>query len=127
MTSGGKDLQSTTGMDWIRRVLSANLRATLAGLDQLNEKTVSRQMEDWDFGHPKAYMHYRALCGTQGAGRTRRSGCELETAVRVDPLHSGYQFELGTVKSGIGIRSGNNALVEEGLNALWLAASSTPN
>ena len=42
-----KDLQSTTGMDWIRRVLSANLRATLAGLDQLNEKTGERQMEDW--------------------------------------------------------------------------------
>ena len=31
------------------------------------------------------------------------------------------------MKSGIGIRGGNKALVEEGLNALWLAASSSPN
>ena len=122
-----KDLQSTTGMDWIRRVLSANLRATLAGLDQLNEKTSEREMEDWDFGHPKAYMHYRRYMELREQGALEEAVAELETAVRVDPLHSGYQFELGTVKSGIGIRSDNNALVEEGLNALWLAASSTPN
>ena len=122
-----KDLQSTTGMDWIRRVLSANLRATLAGLDQLNEKTSEREMEDWDFGHPKAYMHYRRYMELREQGALEEAVAELETAVRVDPLHSGYQFELGTVKSGIGIRSDNNALVEEGLNALWLAASSSPN
>ena len=122
-----EDLQSTTGMDWIQRVLSANLRATLGGLDQLNEKTSEGEMEDWDFGHPKAYMHYRRYMELREQGELEEAVAELETAVRVDPLHSGYQFELGTVKSGIGIQRGNKALVEEGFNALWLAASSSPN
>ena len=122
-----EDLQSTTGMAWIQRVLSANLQAALAGVDDLIEKTDEHQTEGLDVGHPKAYAHYRRYMELREQGLLEDAVAELEKAVQVDPLHSGYQFELGTVKTRIGIRRGNMALVEEGLNALWLALSSSPN
>ena len=121
-----EDLQSTTGMDWIRRVLSANLQAALAGVDDLIEKTGEHQTEGWDVGNPKAYAHYRRFLELRMQGELEVALDELESAVRVDPLHSGYQCELGTQKANMGIWRGNKALVDEGLNALWLAVSLDP-
>ena len=121
-----EDLQSTTGMAWIRRVISANLRAALAGVDDLIEKTGEHQTEGWDVGNPKAYAHYRRFLELKMQGELEEALAELESAVLVDPLHSGYQCELGTEKANMGIWRGNKALVDEGLNALWLAVSLDP-
>ncbi len=121
-----EDLQSTTGMAWIWRVLSVNLQATLAGVDNLIEETGEHQTEGWDVGNPKAYEHFRHYLDLRMQGELEEALTELELAVQDDPLHSGYQCELGTEKANMGIWRRNKALVGEGLNALWLAASLDP-
>ena len=52
---------------------------------------------------------------------------EVEIAVRLDPLDPANHFTLGSVKTGIGIGRGDTALINDGLNALWLAVTLDPN
>ena len=121
-----EDLQSTTGMNWIRRILSANLRANLSEVDDLIQETDGRLLTDWDVSNPEAYAHYRRSLELQMQGKLHEALAEVETAARLDQLDPVNHFTLGSVKTGIGIGQGDATLVNEGLNALWLAVALDP-
>ena len=121
-----EDLRST-GIDWIRRVLSANLSVHLVEVDDLIQKTEGRLLEDWDVSNPEAYAHYRRSLELWMQGKLHEALAEVETAARLDPLDPANHFMLGSVKTGIGIARGDAALINEGLNALWLAVTLAPN
>ena len=121
-----EDLRST-GMDWIRRILSANLGVHLAEVDDLIQKTEGRLLEDWDVSNPEAYTHYRRSLELRMQGKVHEALAEVEIAVRLDPLDPANHFTLGSVKTGIGIARDDTALINEGLNALWLAVTLEPN
>ena len=46
--------------------------------------------------------------------------------MELDPLDPANHFTLGSVKGGIGAKQGDAALVKEGLEACWLAATLDP-
>ena len=114
------------GMDWIRRVLSANMGVHLVEVDDLIQKTEGRLLEDWDVSNPEAYAHYRRSQELQMQGRLHEALAEVEIAARLDPLDPANHFTLGSVKTGIGIGRGDTALINEGLNALWIAVTLDP-
>ena len=120
-----EDLRST-GIDSVRRVLSVNLRVHLAEVDDLIQKTDSHLLEDWDVSNPEAYAHYRRALGLWMQGKLHEALAEVETAARLDPLDPANHLTLGSVKAGIGIGRGDSALVNEGLDALWLAVALDP-
>ena len=120
-----EDLRST-GIDWVRRVLSANLRAHLAEVDDLIQKTDGGLLEDWDVSKAEAYAHYRRSLELQMQGKLHEALAEVETATRLDPLDPANHFTLGSVKAGIGIGRDDAALVNQGLEALWLAVALAP-
>ena len=121
-----EDLKST-GMDWIRRVLSVNVRLHLDEVDDIIQKTEGRLLEDWDVTNPDAYAHYRRSLELRMDGKLWEALAEVEIAARLDPLDPANHCTLGSVKTGIGIGRGNTALVDEGLDALWLAVALDPN
>ena len=121
-----KDLRAT-GMDWIRRVLSVNLVVHLAEVDDQIQKTEGRLLEDWGVSNPEAYAHYRRSMELRMEGRFHEALAEVEIAARLDPLDPANHFTLGSVKTGIGIARDDTALINEGLNALWLAVTLEPN
>lgn len=120
-----EDLRST-GLRWINRVISANMSARLAGEDALVHKTQGRMLEDWDVSNPEAYAHYRHGFELQIQGKPNEALPEVEIAVRLDPLDPANYYTLGSVKTGIGIGRGDMDLVNEGLDALWIAATLAP-
>ena len=120
-----EDLRST-GMDWVRRVLSVNLHVHLGEVDDLIQEKDGRLLKDWDVGNPEAYAHYRRSLELRMQGKLHEALAEVETAARLDPLDPANHFTLGSVKTGIGIGRGDAALVTEGLNALWLAVTLDP-
>ena len=121
-----EDLRAT-GMDRIRRVLSVNLGVHLAEVDDLIQRTDGRLLRDWGIGNPEAYAHYRRSMELRMQGRFLEALAEVEIAARLDPLDPTNHFTLGSVKTGIGIARAENALINEGLNALWLAATLGPS
>ena len=121
-----EDLRST-GMGWVRRVLSVNQSVRLAEVDELIEKTDGRLLEDWDVSNPEAYAHYRRSLELQVQGKLHEALAEVETAARLDPLDPANHFTLGSVKTGIGIGRGDITLVNEGMDALWLTVALDPN
>ena len=120
-----EDLRST-GMDWVQRVLSANLRAHLAEVYDLIQKTERRSLEDLDGSKAEAYAHYRCCLELRMQGKLHEALAEVEMAVRLDPLDPEYHFTLGSVKTSIGNWSDDTNLVNERLNALWLAVTLDP-
>ena len=52
---------------------------------------------------------------------------EVAKAAELDPLDPANHFTLGSAKRAIGLQTGNPALVEEALEASWLAATLDPN
>ena len=48
---------------------------------------------------------------------------ELEMAVKLDPLDPVNHFTLGSAKSTLGAKTGSSSLVQEGLDACWVAAT----
>ena len=120
-----EDLRST-GIDWVRRVLSVNLHVHLEEVDEIIEKTDGRLLQDWDVSNPEAYAHYRRSLELQAQGKTSEALAEVEIAARLDPTDPANHFTLGSAKTTIGIRRGNAAQVKEGLDALWLAAALDP-
>ena len=120
-----KDLRPA-GMDWIRRVLSANLGVHIVEVDDLIQKTEGRLLEDWDVSNPEAYAHYRRSLELQMQGRLHEALAEVEIAARLDPLDPTNHFTLGSVKTGIGIGRGDTAFINEGLSALWIAVTLDP-
>ena len=121
-----EDLRST-GLRWINRVISANMSARLAEADALVQKTEGRLLEDWDVSSPEAYAHYRRSFELQMQGKPREALAAVEIAARLDPLDPANHFTLGSVKTSIGIGRGDVGLVNEGLDALWLAVTLDPN
>ena len=120
-----EDLRST-GPHWINRVISANISAHLVEVDDLIQDTEGRLLENWDVGNPAAYDHYRRSLELQAQGKIYEALAEVETAARLDPLDPANHFTLGSVKTGIGMQRGNMDLVNEGLEALWLAVALDP-
>lgn len=121
-----EDLRAT-GMDWIRRVLSVNLGVSLAEVDDLIKATEGRLLEDWGVGNPEAFVHYRRSMELQAQGKLDEALAEVEVAARLDPLDSANHYTLGSVKTSIGIARDDPALINEGLNALWLAVTLGPH
>ena len=115
------------GMDWIRRVLSVNLGVHLAEVDDLIQKKEGRVLEDRDFRNPEAYAHFRRTLELQMQGRLHEALAEVEIAARLEPLDPAIHYTLGTLKTGIGSASDDRALINEGMNALWLAVTLEPN
>ena len=120
-----EDLRST-GIGWVRRVLSANLNALLAEVDDLLEKTEGHILEDWDVNNAEAFAHYRRSLELEMQGKLPEALAELETAARLDPLEPVSHFALGSVKTGLGIGRDDKALMQQGLEALWLAVALNP-
>ena len=120
-----EDLRAT-GTKWIRRVISANIQVNLAEVDELIDQTEGQLLRDWDVSNPEAYDHYRRSQELQAQGRLYEALAEVETAARLDPTDPANHFTIGSVKTGLGLGSGDSALVEEGLRALWLAAALDP-
>ena len=120
-----EDLQST-GMGWVRRVLSANLSVHLAEVDDLIQTTEGRQLTNWDVSNAEAYAHYRRSLELQIQGKLHEALTEVEIATRLDPLDPANHFTLGSVKTGIGVGRGDTALIREGLDALWMAVALDP-
>ena len=114
------------GIDWVRRVLSANLSAHLADLEDLIQKTGGRLLEDWDVSNPEAYAHYRRSMELQMQGKLHEAVAEVEKAAQLDPLDPANHFTLGSVKASLGIGRNDAGLVSQGLNALWLAVALDP-
>ena len=121
-----RDDLRATGLDWVRRVLSVNLRVHLAGEDILLQETGGRLLEDWGVGNPEAYAHYRRSLEREAQGQLDEAMTELEMAARLDPLVPAYHFALGSLKTDIGIWRRDMALVNEGLDALWVAVAMHP-
>ena len=74
----------------------------------------------------EAFAHYRRSLELEMQGKLPEALAELETAARLDPLEPVSHFALGPVKTGLGIGRDDKALVQQGLEALWLAVALNP-
>ncbi|MDE2930436.1 MAG: hypothetical protein OXQ27_05870 [Chloroflexota bacterium] len=114
------------GSDWVHRVLGVNLQIDQAEVDALIRETDGRVLKDWDISNPKAHAHYRRSMELQIQGRIDEALAEVAKAAELDPLDPANHFTLGSVKGTVGARNGDEALVAEGLEACWLAATLDP-
>ena len=121
-----EDLRAAAS-NWTRRVLAVNLDVHRAEEDALIRNTDGRVLQDWDVSNPEAYFHYQRFGDLQLQGRIHEAMAELEMAVKLDPFDPANQFTLGSYKGGIGAKQGNVALVQEGLEACWVAATLDKN
>lgn len=121
-----EDLRAA-GADWIQRILAVNLRVHQAEENELIRESEGRLLQHWDVGNPDAYAHYQRSIELQIQGRIYEAVAEVAKAADLDPLDPANHFTLGSVKSTIGLHTGNPALVKEGLEACWLAATLDPN
>ena len=119
------DLAAATS-DWTRRVLAVNLDMHRSEEDDLIRDTEGRVLQDWDVNSPEAYEHYRRFGELQLQGKIHEAMAELDEAVRLDPLDPANHFTLGSFKGTLGARTKNERMVEEGLEACWLAATLDP-
>ena len=115
------------GVDWVLRVLSANMNAHLSGEDDLINRTDGLSLDDGGVGNPEAYSHYRRSLELKMQGNLPEAVAELEMAIRLAPLDARYHYAMGSMKTGGVIWTGRTPLVDEGLNALWMAATLEPN
>ena len=118
---------SSTGMGWIRRVLAVNLRIHQAEEAELIQKTEGRLLEDWDISNPDAYTHYQRSLELQVQGRRDEALAEVVKAAKLDPMDPANHFTIGSVKGGLGAQRRDRAMVNEGIEACWLAVTLDPN
>ena len=90
------------------------------------EETEGRSVEDLDVNNSEAYAHYRRSLELQVRGESDEALAEAEKAARLEPLVPVYQFRLGCLKTRPGIWDEDPALIDEGLDALWLAVALDP-
>ena len=121
-----EDLRAAAS-NWTRRVLAVNMDIHRAEVDALIRDTDGGVLRDWDVSNPEAYSHYRRFGELQLQGRIHEAIAELWMAVKFDPLDPANHFTLGSYKGGIGAKQGNAALVQEGLEACWIAATLDKN
>ena len=119
------DLAAATS-DWTRRVLAVNLNMHRSEEDDLIRDSEGRVLQDWDVNNVEAYEHYRRFGELQLQGKIPEAMAELDEAVRLDPLDPVNQFTLGSFKGTLGAKTKNERMVEEGLEACWLAATLDP-
>ena len=117
-----EDLRAAAS-NWTRRVLAVNLDVHRAEEDALIRDTDGSVFRDWDVSNPEAYSHYRRSGELQLQGRIHEAIAELEMAAKLDPLDPANHFTLGSYKGDIGAKQGNAVLVQEGLEACWVAAT----
>ena len=115
------------GSDWLRRVIAVNYQVHRGEVDALIQETEGGLLRDWDVSNPDAYAHYERSMELQLKGRMPEALVEVAKAAVLDPLDPANHFTLGSVKGGMGARSGDAALVEEGLEECWLAAKLDPH
>ena len=120
-----EDLRST-GLGKIRRILSVNLSAHLAAVATQMDETEGLPVEDLDVNNSKARAHYRRSLELQVRGESDKALAEAERAAQLEPLAPAYQFRVGLLKTGSYIWGEETALVDEGLEALWLAVALDP-
>ena len=118
---------SATGLGWIRRVLAVNLRIHQSEVTELIQETDGRLLEDWDISNPDAYAHYQRSMELQMQGRIDEALAEVMTAARLDPLDPANHFTIGSVKGGLGAQRGDMTMINEGIEACWLAVTLDPN
>ena len=120
-----EDLRAT-GMDWIRRVLRVNLRVHQAEDDAMIQKTGGRLLKDWDVSNPDAYARYQRSLDLQMQGRLDEALGQVIRAANLDPLDPANHFTIGSVKGGLGAERGDMAMVNEGIEACWMAVTLDP-
>ena len=120
-----EDLRSI-GIDWIFRILSANLHARLAGEDEITKSPDRPPLDDGDAGYPEAYSHYRRSSELKMQGKPREAADALKRAIQIDPLDARYHYALGSMKTGAAMWTGRTPLVDEGLDELRLAVVLDP-
>ena len=108
-------------------MLRVNLQVHRAEVDALIRETDGRILENWDVSDPRAYEHYRRSMELRLLGRGDEALAEVVKAVELDPLDPASQFTLGSVKGHIGSRTGDEALIKEGLEACWMAVTLDPS
>ncbi len=117
-----KDL-SAAGSDWIGRVLSVNYTLHRSEEVALIEETDGQILENWGISDPKAYEHYLHGRELFDAGQVREAIAELTKAVEFDPLDPANHLTLASVKGGIGSATADRNLVDEALEACWIAVA----
>ena len=115
-----------TGMDRVRRVLSVNLSVHIGEVDVLLQGTEGGPYEDGAVINSEAHGHYRRSQQFEVRGKSAEALNEAERAARLEPLAPAYQFRLGSLKTNLGFWRQETALIDEGLDALWLAVALDP-
>ena len=115
------------GMDWVFRILSANLNARLAGEDDLTQNPDGLSLDGGDAGNPEAYSHYRLSLELKMQVNPSEAAAELERAIKLAPLDARYHHALGSMKTQAAMWTGRTPLIDEGLNSLWMAVAIEPN
>ena len=121
-----EDLRST-GVDWVRRVVSVNLRLHLPEADDFIDKTDGRVSEGRDAGDFEAYAHYRRFQELRVQGRLHEALAEAQLATQFAPLDPSIHYALGSLKASLGIWRDDGTLVKQALDALWIAVKLAPN
>ncbi len=114
------------GINWVLRVLSANLHAYLAGEDDLTKSPDMPSPDDGDACIPEAYSYYRRSLELKMEGKLHEAADELERAIQLAPLDARYHYALGSMKTGAAMWTGRTPLVDEGLDELLLAVVLDP-
>ena len=115
-----------TGMDRARRVLSVNLSVHIAEVDALLQEAGGGPTEERDVINFEAHAHFRRSQEFAIRGKSAEALAEAERAARLEPLAPAYQYRLGSLKTSLGFWRQESALVDEGLEALWLAVALDP-
>ena len=115
------------GSDWIRRMIAVNYQVHRAEVEDLIQGTGGGLLRNWDVSNPEAYAHYERSMELQIQGKMPEALAEVAKAAELDQLDPANHFTLGSVKGGIGARSGDAAMVNQGLEECWLAADLDPN
>ena len=118
---------AAAGSDWLSRVLRVNLQVHQAEVDTLIQETDGRILADWDVRNPKAMEHYQHSMELQMQGKVDEALAEVAKAIELDPLDPANHFTMGSAKGHIGLRNGDEALVNEALNSCWIAVTLDPN
>jgi len=114
------------GTNWISRILAVSLEVHHEEVDALIQETDGRFLKDWDVSNPEAYRHYQRAMELRIEGRHDDAMAEVARAVELDPLDPANHFTLGSFKGGMGARIGDEAMVKEGMDAVWMAATLDP-